>query len=176
MSFGVVGLALSVVQGISQIGQGKAAQAEANYNATLVEGKAGLIDVQKDIEYGQYQRLKGRTASTSMANIAASGIAPTGSAMAAILSNETQINLDQAIGQFNLEQEKRYTLSEAEQIRRQGKQSASTAKLNAFSTILRGVSDYGIYQRTSVGTKKDTTFDSVVQNNRAPRGISWSDT
>lgn len=166
MSFGGVLLAMSAVKAITEIGQGKAQQAEANYNATLLEGKANMIGAQAEIDYGQYNRKKGKALSTSMATIAGAGIAPGGSAMAVMLDAQTQINIDQAIGQFNYEQEKQYTLNEASQARRKGNQAVSSGYSNAFSTMLQGASNYAMYkgggtQITSVGTIKDTTFDTV---------------
>lgn len=153
MSFGAVLLALSAVQAVSQIGQGYAEKAEANFNATLLEGKAQLIDEQKKIEFGQYQSAKARTLSTSFSNIAASGIAPQGSAMAVLLETQRQLTIDQSIGQFNLEQEKQFTIAGAGQARRGGKAAVSSGFSNAFSTLLSGGASYGRY--------KDTTFDSV---------------
>ena len=152
MGFGGVMLAMAGVQAVSQIGQGYAQKAEANYNATLLEGKANLIEEQKQIESGQYERLKGRTMSTSIANIAKAGIMPTGSAAAVMLDAQTQMNIDQAIGQFNLEQQKQYTVAEANQVRRSGKASVYSGYSNAFSTMLSGASNYALYN-------KKTSFD-----------------
>lgn len=154
MSFGGVLLALSGVQAVMQIGQGKVAQAEANYNASLVEGKAQIIDVSAGISKGQDLRAMSRSMSTSMATTAAMGIRPSGSAMAAILDAQTQMQIDSAITQFNYKQEKNATMAEAGAISRSGKLAVQTARTNAFSTILQGVSNYGMY-------KYSTTFDSV---------------
>jgi hypothetical protein len=77
MSFGGVMLALAGVQAIQQIGQGKTAQAEANYNASVTEGKAQMIDVSAGIAKGQDLRAMGKSLSTSMSQVAGSGIRPT---------------------------------------------------------------------------------------------------
>ena len=146
MSFGGLILAMTAVQAISQIGQGKVAKAEANYNATLVEGEANMIGAQQEIEYGQYERLKGRTLSQSVNAVAGQGVGLGGSAMAVMLKTQKEIGIDQAIGQFNLEQQKQYKLNEAGQIRRYGAQAARTGYTNAFSTLLTGVSNYGMYK------------------------------
>jgi len=163
---GVVSLALSAVQGISQIGQGYAQKAEAERNATLIEGKAGLIDIQKGIENEQYFRAKGQVLSTSMARTAAAGLKPTGSVMAVMLDTQKQMSLDQAIGQFNFDMEKRYTLAEAESVRRGGTAAVKAGYGRAFSTMLSSASKYGMAKfgtkLTQSGTVKDTTFDSVI--------------
>ena len=143
---GWVGVAAAAVSAASMIGQGQAANNEAKINASLMEGKAGLIDVQKGIESAQYDRLKGQYMGKTIANVAGAGLKLSGSPMAVLSDSQKQINLDQAIGQFNLEQQKRYTLAEADQIRRQGKQAVQTSYTNAFSTILSGVSKYATYQ------------------------------
>lgn len=145
MSFGGVMLAMSAVQAVSQIGQGYAQQAENKLNATLLEGKAGMIDVQKGIENTQYERLKGQTQATSMNRLAGSGLMPSGSPMAVMIDTQTQIGIDQAIGQFNLENEKRYTKAEADAQRRAGKRAVSAGYTNAFSTMLQGASNYMMY-------------------------------
>jgi len=146
MGTGGLLLAYSAVNAISQVQEGYAQKAEANLNATIVEGKSGLVQVQKETEYEQYQRLKGKTGATSMASIAGMGIMPSGSAMAVMLDTQKQIALDQSIGQFNYEMEKRSIMAEAEAIRRQGRAAARSGWSNAFSTMLSGVSNYAMYK------------------------------
>jgi len=146
MSFGAVLFAMTAVSAIAQIGQGKTQQQEAEYNADLVEQEAANIDIQKDIDFGKFQRLKGQYLSTSVANVAGSGIALQGSAVAVMVNAQTQINIDQAIGQYNIEQEKNYKLNQAESIRRQGSIAVSTSRYNAFSTLLSGASSYALYR------------------------------
>ncbi|RTK93043.1 hypothetical protein EKI60_06415 [Candidatus Saccharibacteria bacterium] len=158
MGFGGALLALSAVQGISQIGQGYAQKAESNFNATLAEGKANLIGAQSEIEQGQYQRLKGQYLSKSTAAAAGAGIMPSGSAAAVMLDAQTQINIDQAIAKFNREQEQSYTRSQADAYRRQGKQSVYSGYSNAFSTMLSGASNYAMYKGST--TKPKTSFDT----------------
>ena len=155
MGFGAALFTLTAMQAVSQIGQGYAQKEEAKYNATLLEGKAGLIDVEKGIENAQYERFKAKTLSTSMANVAASGIMPTGSSAAVMVETQKQIAIDQAIGQFNLEQQKRYTLEEAETVKRQGRQAVYSGYSNAFSTMLSGASSYAMYK----GAGSKTSFD-----------------
>lgn len=155
MGFGGALLAMTAVQGVSQISQGYAQNAEAKFNATLLNNKADQIDVQKDIEFGQYQRLKGQYMSKSVSNAAKSGIALQGSALAVMLDAQTQISIDQAIGQFNLEQEKNYTKAQADAQKRAGRQAVYSGYSNAFSTMLQGTSNYAMYKY------RDTTFDSA---------------
>lgn len=167
MSWGGVILALSAVQAVSQIGQGYAQKEEANLNAILLQGKANLIDVQKGIEKEQYTRFKAQMMGKSMAAIAKAGVMPSGSPMAVMLDAQTQINLDQAIGQFNLEQQKQYTLAEAESYKRAGRRAVSAGYTNAFSSLLSGVSSYAMYK--GYGTTPKTTFDTTAGATKAGR-------
>lgn len=168
-------LALSAVQAVSQVSQGYAQKAEANANAALLRGKAGLIDIQKDIENGQYQRLKWQTLSSSMASVAGAGLMASGSAMAVMIDTQTQIGIDQAIGQFNFEQQKQYTLAEAEAMKRQGKAAVSAGWTNAFSTALQA----GYSASTRLGQPKlgpgssTNTSSSMIGATGKPRTNSF---
>lgn len=170
MGFSAVLLALTAVQAISQVSEGYALRDESELNATIIEGKAGLIDIQKGIEYGQYQRAKGLSLSEGMARTGGAGIKPTGSAMAVMLDTQRQMSLDQAVGQFNFEQEKRYTRAEAGAVRRGGARAVRAGYSNAFSTMLSGASKYAMYKGvsrlTQEGTVRDTTFDTVVKEGK----------
>jgi len=135
-------LAMTAVQAISQIGQGYEQRAEDEFNATVLDTKAAQIDVQKDIQLGQDKRAAGRLLSTSIANVGGSGIGLSGSAMAVMVGAQTQMNIDMAIGQFNLEQEKYYTQQEAEAYRRKGARSVRGGYSRAFSTLLSGGYQY----------------------------------
>ena len=166
MGFSAALLALSAVQSISQVQQGYAQKAEADANATLIEGKAGLIDIQKGIENDQYNRAKGQAASDAAAHTAGAGLMLTGSKMAIMLDTQKQLSLDQAVGQFNFDQEKRFTLAQADATRRGGAAAVRAGYSNAFSTVLKGASNYAMYKGagklTKTGTVKDPTFDSVL--------------
>lgn len=167
MSFGGILLAMTAVQAINSIGKGYAEKAEANYNATIFEGQANVVQAQKEIEYGQYQRQKGQVLAKSMARVGGAGIGLGGSAMAVMLDAQTQIGIDQAIGQFNLEQEKQFRLNQASQARRGGKAAVSAGYSNAFSSILTGASNYAMYkgsfdkqntQKPSIDTGNDSKY------------------
>jgi len=140
-------LALSAVKAISSVSQGYAEKDEANYNASLLGEKADMIEAKKSISYAQHQRLKAKTWGTSMANIGAMGIRPTGSAMAVMMSAQKNIMTDQVIEQFNLEASKKFTLAEAEGQKRAGKRAVRAGYGNGLTSILSGVSDYAMYTK-----------------------------
>jgi hypothetical protein len=63
-----------------------------------------------------------------------------GSPLAVLVDNETQGQLDKSIGQYNLEIQRRYAMSEATNSRFVGSEQSRLAKMtgysNAFSTML----------------------------------------
>jgi hypothetical protein len=145
MGVGATMVALGTVQGIAQISEGYSSKAEAKYNASILESKAKMVDIQKDIEFAQYERLKGQYMSKSVANVAGAGLEMGGSSMAVMLESQRQINLDQAIGQFNLQQEKSMLLSQAKQIKRAGKRAVKQGFTNALTTGIKSFTDYKMY-------------------------------
>lgn len=156
---GWAGVALQLVGGIasasSSIQQGREAKKEANYNANLIEQKAALIDVQAGIEKRQYERTKQQVTGKTVTRTAKSGLELSGSPMAVLLDTQTQIELDQAIGQFNFAQQKRFTLEEAAATRRMGKYQQSAYNAQAFSQILSSASK--AYDYYGGGSKSTTT-------------------
>ena len=80
--------------------------------------------------------------------------------MAVMLDTLTQINIDQAIGQFNLEQEKQYKMEQAAAFKRQGKQAMYAGYTGALSSLLQGASSYALYKGT---------FDSAPQKPQKPQ-------
>jgi len=136
-------LAIAATAG-SQIYKGMEQKKTANRNAAIADQQAGLIDEQAGLEAYRYDRAKQRYAGAATARTAKSGFAMSGSPMAVMLDSLTQIELDKSIGQFNLDMEKRYARSGADEYRRQGSSAFSQGLVNAFSSTLRGGYDYGM--------------------------------
>ena len=176
MGIGGALFAVSAAQAVGQISQGYAQSAEADYNATvsrnageyngaLLDDKGRLIDVQSSIDQGQYTRSGGRLAAQSTATIAKQGTGIEGSALAVMIRNETELNIDKAISKLNFDTDKNYTAAEASQARRQGNLQADSYKragkaavtngyTGAFSSLLQGASNYAMYKGS-----KSTTFE-----------------
>jgi hypothetical protein len=150
---GYVGLAFSALSAIGQIQQGKAAQKEANYNAMITESQIGLIDTKAGIERVQYERLKAQTMSSGYARMAKSGLMPSGSPMAVMLDTVTQINMDQAVGQYNFKAEKVYKQAEADAMRRGGKQAVANSYMGALTTMGQGIYNYSTRLPTNTNKK-----------------------
>lgn len=163
MGFGAALLAMSAVQAVGQIGAGYAQKAEADYNASVLESQEMLLNVEKDIEQGRFVRKKGQILGKSMTAAAGMGVVPEGSPLAAMISTQTQLNIDQAINNFNFEREKAYLRSQADSEKRRGKAARRAGWSNAFSTMLQAGSDYAMYKtlRSPAKTQEvPSTFDS----------------
>jgi hypothetical protein len=139
---GYVGLALNVIQGLQSISGGQAANSEAKYNAVLMERQAQNIEVQKSIESNQYDRAKGQLVGKAVAHTAKSGFQLSGSPLAMMIDSLTQLQMDKAVGQYNLNVQKQTALLTADQYRRGGKTAEMAGYSNAFATTLKGGYDY----------------------------------
>jgi hypothetical protein len=146
MGMGGAMFAVAGAQAVSQISQGYAQKSENYFNARMLQEKAKLIDVQSNIENGQYERLKGQYYGKSVSNIAKSGVGLQGSSLAVIINAQKNISIDQAIAKFNSTQEKNYTLAQADAQKRAGKQAVYSGYTNALSTMLQGTSKYAQYK------------------------------
>lgn len=154
-------LAMTAVSAASQYSQGRAAASESEYNAQLYEKKAEQIDVQKRIEASQYDRAIRKTASTTMAAAGKANIGPGGSTAAVLVDTLTQMEYDKAIGQYNLEVDKRFTMSTADAYKRQAKYQKKAAFTNAFSTVLMGTFQAGTRAGWFGGSKSSTPWGSI---------------
>ena len=128
---------LAAAQGVNSIFAGYSQQREHKINAEILKGKAAMIDIQKGFEKRKYQRAMGQALSTSTAIVGGMGVKMTGSPLAAILDMQTEMELDMNISQFNLEQQKRYTLQEAKSQIRAGKQAVRAGWSKALSQMMQ---------------------------------------
>ncbi len=133
---------LSALQGLNSIFAGYAAKYESKINAEILKGKAAMIDIQKGFEKRKYQRAMGQALSTSTAIVGGMGVKMSGSPLAAILDMQTEMELDMNISQFNLEQQKRYTLQEAKSQIRLGKQAVRSGWTQGLMQTLQGGVSY----------------------------------
>ena len=161
MGFSGALLAMSAVQGIAQIGQGNAQAATDNYNAQIASNQASAIQTQGQIEQGQITRKGGKMASTTTAVAGAAGLQLTGSVAAVELSNQTQIETDKAIAQYNTSMGVNSATDRAQMLRQQASADKSSGYTNAFSSILKGVSQYGMYNSKQSGFNLNSGADQL---------------
>ncbi len=138
IGLGVLSAGMQIASGITK---SKEIETEAEYNAAIYEQKAGMVEAQKGLEAYQYDRARGKARGKAIAVTAKAGLLLSGSPMAVMIDTETQMLLDKAVGQYNLEVEKRYALSGAAEYRRTGKIASKTALwagyTNAFTSLLQ---------------------------------------
>lgn len=149
VTMGVVAATTVAVAGgasaISSIQAGKAeaksARYQGEYNAKVYEQQAEMIAQQQKLQEHQANREAARFRGATIARIGKSGLLPSGSPLAVMIDNETQMELDKMIGRYNLDVERNYALSGAKYYRYQGNEQARLAKVqgysNAFSTLLQ---------------------------------------
>lgn len=120
--------------------QAKSVRRQGEFNAQVFEQQASMIEAQKKVQETQDNRRLARLRGSIVAATAGKGLLLSGSPAALLVDAETQARYDQAIGQYNLEIEKRKALSGAEFSRftgrEQGRLSEFGGYTNAFSTAL----------------------------------------
>ncbi len=168
--------AVSAAQAVSSISSGydQNAEAKANasmvsdtgrYNSAMLDEKGKLLDIQNNIEQGRYTRLKGQYMAKSVNQVAGAGLDLGGSSMAVMVNAQTQIEIDQAIAKFNNTTDKNMTIAESNEatrtanlqsdaLRRSGRAAIRSGYSNAFSSLLKGATNYGMYK-----LPHSTTFD-----------------
>ena len=130
--------AFTQIQGAKQ--QAKSTKQAGEYNALLYEQQASMIESQKKIEEYQYNRKAVKLRGAATASAAGRGLLMSGSPLASMIDNETQLEFDKNIGQYNLNVQASQAKAAAAMTRYQSGQEASYMKksgyMNAFSTIL----------------------------------------
>lgn len=144
-SVGAASAISSAIVGITNaIMTGKVQKAQADYNAVIMEGKAKWIQFQKEIDAQQYNRYKNRFISKATASVAGAGLMMSGSPIAVMVDSLTQINIDKAISQANIQMEKDNTQAAARMYSVQGQIAKGNATINAFSAALSAGNDYAL--------------------------------
>lgn len=144
-------LGFGAMTAVTQIAAGrqesKAIKGAGEFNALVYEQQASMVQEQKKLEEYQYNRQISRMRGAVTARTAGAGLNLSGSPLAILIDNETQMKFDQAIGQYNLEVQRKFALSGAVYQRTTADEQARLARFkgytNAFSTILgAGASAY----------------------------------
>ena len=147
MAVGTVGALLlaggafsATTQVMSGQAQAKGIKKQAEYDAQVYEQQAEMIKEKKKISEYQFNRQAAAVRGSIISKTAGKGFNLGGSPLAILIDNETQMQFDKAIGDYNLDIERNYALSGATNIRQQGATQSRLAKAtgysNAFSTLL----------------------------------------
>lgn len=154
--FGGAMIAQGIFDAAVAIEQGRIAKAQADYNASILEGQARWNEFQADIEARQFNRTIGKVLGQGVAATAGAGLKFSGSPMAVMIDTVTQIKKDKAISLANIERERMYNVNAAQMTRIEGKNATRQATVNAFSSMLGAGSKYALYRGT-INTSQGAT-------------------
>lgn len=139
---------LAIAGGVtSAVMQAKAGQAQAKsvvrqgeFNAQIYEQQAEMIKEKKKIQDYQFNRQAALVRGAIVSRTAGKGLLLSGSPLAILIDNESQMQFDKAIEDYNLDVESNFAKSGAIQQRATGAEQAKLAKStgysNAFSTLM----------------------------------------
>ena len=149
--------------------QASAIEKQAKYNSTVYGQQAEMIKAQKNIQDVQFNRQAASARGSIIAQTAGKGLALSGSPLAILIDNETNMQFDKAIADYNLDIERNYALSAAENTRVQGANDAKAARFggysNGFLNALNAGAQVGILKsQNSMGGK--TIFRPSYPTNR----------
>lgn len=123
-------------------------QKQAEYNAQIYDQQGQMILEKKKIQDYQFHRQAAQARGTIISRTAGKGLLLSGSPLAILADNESQMQFDKAIGDYNLDIEKNYAQSGASYMRETGYQQSRLARYtgytNAFSTLLNTGANYGM--------------------------------
>lgn len=169
---GVVGalqLAGAAISAFGQYQQGQAEKSVANANALIYEKQAQNINEAKKITAGQYRTKANVLRGQAVTNAARGGLKISGTTANSISQSITELQMDNAYEQFNLQTKRQEALSNAAMQRFQGKQAAKAGLMNAGVTALSAGKDF--YSKYWGGSAAQTWFNG--QANKIKNGISW---
>lgn len=154
-----LGAASATMQAIGGNQQANAYKQKAAFDASVYEQQASMITEQKKLSDYQYNRAAAKMRGSVVAHTAGAGFTMSGSPLAIMIDNETQMLLDHAVENYNYDVQRYFALSQAGAARMEGAQKASLARTtgyaNAFTTLLNtGASAYSVYGKapSSPGT------------------------
>lgn len=161
-------VALGAVSAISSVASGnaqsKSLKQAGEYNAQVYEQQAEMINQQKKLQEYKDNRMAARIRGATTARVGKGGFLLSGSPLALMVDNETQMQLDKEVGQYNLDIQRNYALSGAEYSRYTAKQQAKLAKssgfMNAFSSILKTASFASFFGKSPGNSLSDNTGQS----------------
>jgi hypothetical protein len=142
-----LGAASATMQVMGANQQANAYKQKAAYDAGVYEQQASMISEQKKLSDYQYNRQAAKMRGAVVSRTAGSGFELSGSPLAIMVDNETQMAMDHAIEGYNYDIERYFALSKATSSRMEGANNARLARTtgysNAFTTLLNtGASAY----------------------------------
>jgi len=153
-----LGVGSAITQGMAGHQQAKSIKKQGEYNALVYEQQASMIKEQKKIEEYQFNRAGAKMRGKIAAKAGGAGLLLSGSPLALLVDSETQLQFDKAVGQYNLDVQRNYSLSGADYYRKNAKEQARLAKTqgysNAFSTLLNTGASLGMMNMSANAATK----------------------
>lgn len=151
MSFGAAILGLGAFQATSQYQAGqqqaKAISQQAEYNAQVYDQQAETIKNKQKLQERSDLRNAARYRGAAVASAASRGLLLSGSPLSMLIDSETELQLDSAVAQYNLNLDRHFAKTQAQSTRTQGRYDSQTASrmgtMGAFSTLLSTGISYG---------------------------------
>lgn len=116
-----------------------AIRAESAYNAGVYEQQAQMVEEQKKLKLMQDERLIRFAQGKHVALTTAKGLELSGSPLAILNDTMTQMELDKAIGQYNLDVEKYALKSQADSVIRRGNTLAEQYRRSGSTAMTAGI-------------------------------------
>lgn len=123
--------------------QAKSIKKQTEYNAQIYEQQASMIQEKKKIQDYQFNRQAAFARGLTISKTAGKGLLLSGSPLAILADNETQMQFDKAIGDYNLDVEVGYARSGAAYQRETGFQQAKLAKVKGYTNAFSGILSAG---------------------------------
>ena len=170
-----IGLGLGLASAYSSISGGYAANEDAQFNASIKHQQAGMIAQQQDILAIQDARALRFASGNIRSTAAAKGIEMSGSPMAILIDTQAQMDMDAAIGQYNLEVKKQYTMAEAGSLQRAGKRAIKSGYTSGITTMfMTAVSAYNPkFTPKTINTPKPSLLSGGGKSGYGSRGSAY---
>jgi hypothetical protein len=160
-------IGLGAISAISSIQQGKAEakslKRQGDMNAQIYEQQAEMVAQQAKLQEYQDNRKAAKIRGATVAAAGKSGFEMGGSPLAILVDNETQMELDKQIGQYNYSVQQSFLRTQAGYTRYEYGQQAKLAKAKGYSqafktimgtaaTAMSGSGGGGMFKGASAGS------------------------
>jgi hypothetical protein len=154
------------MQAYGQYQQGQSQKKAADYNASVAEQQAGMIEASGELEAYKIRKQGEQIKGTQRARFAASGVRTTGSAAEVLADTAAMIELDIMTARYNTQVGAMSARSQAAMSRYQGQQYANAGKMSAMTTLIGGAGQMAskYYGGSGLTTTKATNGDNWNQS------------
>lgn len=130
---------------IGSIGQGRAAEASANYNAAMARRNAEIVAQQSGAAQQQQQRQAQQRLGAMLASAGASGLAGSTSVSDVLADSARQAEFERQSIAYNYQLKAQGLLSQSDMYTRQGAEAVQAGNMAATSALIQGAySAYGM--------------------------------